>query len=562
MGEGNSLITPSSSLSLVLPLPFLHSPSSSDLILPTTLSRTSTQMAEIETLGILQDIESLVADQLQVVSYKWLSRSYLIPSDTAKRLLQEFVEKHESGLQVVYALSGWLKNDPPSYHIRLVSGSKLPEAKQDFDGTCSIQVYSVQASIPKDPAALWNAEFVQAEELFKQPFTVDNCLRDNRFCGISNSYVKRSTDEIPASVATPQPKSAVDGESTKKKTTCQNTTVPQPHKSEMQKVSPNVGLQSPTVVKEVKSESNHTEPFHQASKPIAAKEKIASLPASKKKAQSDKTSSSTGGSLANLWGRVPAKSKLGDNHADANHATAANPTVSSAEAQICAHAALQVDNSDDDDQHVNIKRSSNESGRKRRVVFDFSDDEDFEDAVSLASPENPKDQSCLDLKQNKELHKEKANSEDQLNGKLKIKEEKMSEFQQSSVEEKLHDSSTETNELSAHEDDSNKIKKPTDAAPASPKRRKVLRTRIDERGREVNEVVWEGEEQKQKDDVSSTKTSDHKSAETTTNRPPAAKKSPALGNSGANPAVKSGAKKAGNAAGPKQGNILSFFKRV
>lgn len=147
-----------------------------------------------------------------------------------------------------------------------------------------------------------------------------------RFCGISNSYVKRSTDEIPASVAAPQPKSAVDGESTKKKTTCQNTTVPQPHKSEMQKVSPNVGLQSPTVVKEVKSESNHTEPFHQASKPIAAKEKIVSLPASKKKAQSDKTSSSTGGSLANLWGRVPAKSKLGDNHADANHATAANPT--------------------------------------------------------------------------------------------------------------------------------------------------------------------------------------------------------------------------------------------
>lgn len=67
VGEGNSLITPSSSLSLVLPLPFLHSPSSSDLILPTTLSRTSTQMAEIETLGILQDIESLVADQLQVV---------------------------------------------------------------------------------------------------------------------------------------------------------------------------------------------------------------------------------------------------------------------------------------------------------------------------------------------------------------------------------------------------------------------------------------------------------------------------------------------------------------
>lgn len=93
----------------------------------------------------------------------------------------------------------------------------------------------------------------------------------------------------------------------------------------MQKVSPNVGRQSSTVVKEVKGEGNGTESFHQASKPIAVKEKVASLPATKKKAQNDKTSSSTGGSLANLWGRVPAKSKLSDNHADVNRATA-NPT--------------------------------------------------------------------------------------------------------------------------------------------------------------------------------------------------------------------------------------------
>lgn len=45
-------------------------------------------------------------------------------------------------------------------------------------------------------------------------------------------------------------------------------------------------------------------------------------------------------------------------------------------------------------------------------------------------------------------------------------------------------------------------------------------------------------------------------------RPPPAKKSPALGNGGANPAGKAGAKKAGNATGPKQGNILSFFKKI
>ena len=58
------------------------------------------------------------------------------------------------------------------------------EAKQEFDGNCSVQVYSVQASVPKDPAALWNPEFVQAEELFKQSFKVDNCFRDNRLVSV------------------------------------------------------------------------------------------------------------------------------------------------------------------------------------------------------------------------------------------------------------------------------------------------------------------------------------------------------------------------------------------
>lgn len=55
------------------------------------------------------------------------------------------------------------------------------DAKQEFDGNFSVQVYSIQACLPKDPATLWNHEFVQAVDLFKQPSTVDNCLRDNRF---------------------------------------------------------------------------------------------------------------------------------------------------------------------------------------------------------------------------------------------------------------------------------------------------------------------------------------------------------------------------------------------
>nr|GMD90249.1 nucleolin 1 isoform X2 [Ipomoea batatas] len=137
-------------------------------------------MAATDTLSILDEIQAIVSDKLQVVSYKWLSRNFLVSSNVAKRLLQEFVEKHGNGLEVVYSLSGWLKNTPSTYHIRIVSSPKLA-AKQEFKENCSVQVYSVQACIPKDPAALWNSEFVQAEELFKQAHLADNCLWDNRY---------------------------------------------------------------------------------------------------------------------------------------------------------------------------------------------------------------------------------------------------------------------------------------------------------------------------------------------------------------------------------------------
>nr|GME06364.1 DNA polymerase delta subunit like [Ipomoea batatas] len=78
------------------------------------------------------------------------------------------------------------------------------EAKQEFKENCSVQVYSVQACIPKDPAALWNSEFVQAEELFKQPHLADNCLWDNRFCGVLNSSIKWNAERTSISVSAPQ----------------------------------------------------------------------------------------------------------------------------------------------------------------------------------------------------------------------------------------------------------------------------------------------------------------------------------------------------------------------
>nr|GMC46344.1 DNA polymerase delta subunit 3-like isoform X2 [Ipomoea batatas] len=109
--------------------------------------------------------------------------------------------------------------------------------------------------------------------------------------------------------------------------------------------------------------------------------------------------------------------------------------------------------------------------------------------------------------------------------------------------------------------DANTGVKMTDDAPKSPQRKKVLKTRIDERGREVTEVVWEGEEAT-KPDANLTKKADHKVANDAVDRPPAPKKPNAIGsNAPSNQAAKVGNKKGGN-KDPKQGNILSFFKRV
>ncbi|MCD7448901.1 hypothetical protein HAX54_046995 [Datura stramonium] len=434
-------------------------------------------MADIETLGIVDEIQTLVSDKLQVVSYKWLSRNFLVSSDSAKRLLQEFVEKHGNGLEVVYSLSGWLKDSPSTYHIKLVSSANLAEAKKEFSDNCSVQVYSVQACIPKDPVALWNAEFVQAEELFRQSLSVDNCLLDNRFCGVSNPFIKRNGGgTIPSTTAVPQVKTEALG-LRKSNSTAQV----QPEQKKVQLPSPSASVPSSHVV-DPKSESRGSSGPGQGSKLVADKDKVAQLPAAKKAVQSDK-SSKNGGALANMWGRVPTKPKADNVSAATSDAT---PNTFGNAAQICAMEGVEDRISDDDDQQVSIRRTSNgEGNRKRRVIFDFSDEEDeFKDAVNLASPDLPKQKSISGSKQtpsSPELQKQEdknakeagSKSHEQERKPLPISEPKKSKLYSSEI-------------ISEHASIKNAALKDevADAAPISPKRRKVLKTRVDERGRE------------------------------------------------------------------------------
>ncbi|KAE9585129.1 putative DNA polymerase subunit Cdc27 [Lupinus albus] len=517
-------------------------------------------MAQTQTLTFIHEIESLVSDKLQVVSYKWLSRNYMISSNEAKRLLQEFVEKHDGGLEVVYALSGWLKSSHPSYHVKLASAPKLEEARQEFDGNCSVHVYSVQSSLPKDPAMLWDAEFIQAEELSKQPFSIDNCLRDNRFCGISSSFVCRRVDGATVVSEAPQTKSAVSMGPTKK------NIVYLPPKIIAHDSIPEV-LKTQEVMKDVNSESNGTgsaRVHNHNNKPTEEKEKVLPLPTGKRKAQADKIGSVTGGSLASLWGRASTKPKPCTLPVEKNNPVS-DPTVATQSAEIHACEAGEGD-SGDEDNHINVavRRSTN----RRRVVFDFSDED--EDAVSLASPE-PIKQSSEDARQNDKKSSEKAtlNFDKPVESKSKVEEEtecdqianqpwredlsvinKCTRTGKSSIE-KLQ---SHTPEIIVNKDSQN------NAASCSPKRRRVMKTKIDERGREVTEVVWEGEKtEAKKADKVTTKKSDNNAPINVINSAPATEKS---ANTIFNPTGKGGTKTGGNSKGSKQGNILSFFKKV
>jgi DNA polymerase delta subunit 3 len=78
--------------------------------------------------GILSDLEDIVSDQLQVVTYKWLGRRFNVPYDTAKRILFQFLTKHGQKVKATFLLSGWaaVEDGGEARHvIRLVEGQQV-----------------------------------------------------------------------------------------------------------------------------------------------------------------------------------------------------------------------------------------------------------------------------------------------------------------------------------------------------------------------------------------------------------------------------------------------------
>jgi len=506
-------------------------------------------------LDLLPQIHALFSDPLRVISYKWLSRNFSVSSNDAKRLLQEFVDKNGTDLQVIYSVSGWLKNNPQNYGVKLTSGPKLEEARQAFKDSCSVQVYSIQDCIPKDTAVLWNPEFVQAEELFNQPFDVENCLRDNRFCGVLNSFVKRTSSGKHVNSLPPKPVNSATAVAQSKPI----VTPTEQFVTARQQDLP--GPSNPKQGAGNKSEKGNSAVLDKAGNVPVVKEPSVAAHANKNKAQNGKALTGNGGSLANMWGRASAKPKP---PATTNF-TAVASVAATADAQICAKEEADADSSDDE-QGIKYKSGScGANNRKRRAVLDFSDDEEDGNIVSIASPELPKQHApdpVTETAEETRANQKKLENKDDVPNNVKgcsrgLESEFASECKTKSVSTMNHSGITLKEKSSDPPGNDNKLNFTAEPASTSPKRRKVLKKRIDERGREVTEVVWEGEASAG-DKTEKNVTTTASSGSTLPSKPqPSANSDKSKA-----PSKAAGSKKPAKAAGTKQGSIMSFFKKA
>lgn len=135
-------------------------------------------------------------------------------------------------------------------------------------------------------------------------FTV-SILNLDRFCGVSNSFVKRTAGGTPSGTGNLQVKSTGVSGLSSSSSIPRATAAPQPIQKNVQNAGSNAVVQSPSIAKPVKSEG-HVKPDLAK---VAEKQKVPRSLPNNKKGQNDKNSSGTGGSLASMWGRASSKPK-------------------------------------------------------------------------------------------------------------------------------------------------------------------------------------------------------------------------------------------------------------
>lgn len=127
----------------------------------------------------------------------------------------------------------------------------------------------------------------------------------DRFCGVSNSFVKRTAGGTPSGTGSLQVKSTGVSGLSSSSSIPQATAAPQSIQKSVQNAGSNSRLQSPAIAKPVKIEGDVKPDIAR----VAEKEKVPRPLPNNKKGQNDKSASVSGGSLASMWGRASTKPK-------------------------------------------------------------------------------------------------------------------------------------------------------------------------------------------------------------------------------------------------------------
>eukprot|EP00041_Stephanoeca_diplocostata_P017016 m.338562 g.338562 ORF g.338562 m.338562 type:complete len:430 (+) comp20560_c1_seq2:87-1376(+) len=140
------------------------------------------------------NIEERLADDKNVVTYKWLSRAANVPSNIAKQMLHsystKYASKHPEGIEVIYLLGG-IQNtdeDTPSkkYIFRLAKGSAIEKCKTQFHTVTTEHIYSLQLVTPKDITnVLYHVDMAKS---------LPNWTESNKWSSIKCSLAKKISD--------------------------------------------------------------------------------------------------------------------------------------------------------------------------------------------------------------------------------------------------------------------------------------------------------------------------------------------------------------------------------
>ncbi|KAK9801868.1 hypothetical protein WJX73_003889 [Symbiochloris irregularis] len=460
---------------------------------------------------ILKEVESLVCEELKAISFKWLARHFDIPASLAKQLLFSYTEKHRDRVCATYLVAGWTKEQCPRHVVQLVGQKCLQKLRSTLKKETSLHVYSIQPSQPKDPAELWNSDYLQSKDLLSacSKDQKANALVENRASAIACKEAKwdpkeqiRTAHKAPPAPASQQAaalKTAVDkivsGKTLRSKTggTVSITTDD----------DPNAPKPSERAGREEDSAAATTTGSQRAGNFSGAAKRAALV-------SGDKRGAGNSG-LAAMWNKAPAKkprkeaagasaprgraaAAAGDANdalrlAQEQHAEEGTGTSSDSEGPVApmrrvrhgnnrSRQALAEDEDEGDDIEVDIEAPRARPAAAQRVLEESSDDDSMQGAPA------PSARAYKELTDG-----EKASAAAQKRTRSASRAE--------GEADEAHDSAA-TGKASKRAKRSKPQPKygsvkASDAPADAPPRRKVLKSIINDKGEEVTELVWEDE---------------------------------------------------------------------